>query len=103
MDEASQALLAMFAASKKIGKHNLWVGDIHQLPPIVALNGDRVKICNYGDIINGLQLLADNSSSPIYQLTTTYRFGQRAADYTGTFYNGTLRPINLAFIWCYHH
>ena len=91
MDEASQALLAMFAASKKIGKHNLWVGDIHQLPPIVALNGDRVKICNYGDMINGLQLLADNSSSPIYQLTTTYRFGQRAADYTGTFYNGTLK------------
>lgn len=91
MDEASQALLAMFAASKKMGKHNLWVGDIHQLSPIVALNGDRVKICNYGDMINGLQLLADNSSSPIYQLTKTYRFGQRAADYTGIFYNGTLK------------
>ncbi len=91
MDEASQALLAMFAASKKMGKHNLWVGDIHQLSPIVALNGDRVKICNYGDMINGLQLLADCSSSPIYQLTNTYRFGQRAADYTGIFYNGTLK------------
>jgi hypothetical protein len=41
-------------------------------------------------MINGLQLLADNSSSPIYQLTTTYRFGQRSADYTGLFYNGSL-------------
>lgn len=90
MDEASQALLAMFAACKKIGKNNLWVGDIHQLSPIVSLNGDRVKFCNYQKMIDGLSLLADNSSSPIYQLTKTYRFGQRAANYTGTFYNGSL-------------
>lgn len=90
MDEASQALLAMFAACKKIGKNNLWVGDIHQLSPIVSLNGDRVRFCNYQKMIDGLSLLADNSSSPIYQLTKTYRFGQRAANYTGTFYNGSL-------------
>lgn len=90
MDEASQAILPMFAASRKIGKKNLWVGDIHQLPPIVALNGDRIKICGYRTLIDGLKLLADNSSSPIYQLTTTYRFSQRAADYTGIFYNGSL-------------
>lgn len=90
MDEASQALLAMFAACKKMGKKNLWVGDIHQLSPIVSLNGDRVKFCNYQKMIDGLSLLADNSSSPIYQLTTTYRFGQRAADYTGIFYNDSL-------------
>lgn len=90
MDEASQALLAMFAACKKMGKKNLWVGDIHQLSPIVSLNGDRVKFCNYQKMIDGLSLLADNSSSPIYQLTKTYRFGQRAANYTGTFYNGSL-------------
>lgn len=90
MDEASQAILPMFAASRKIGKKNLWVGDIHQLPPIVALNGDRIKICGYRTLIGGLKLLADNSSSPIYQLTTTYRFSQRAADYTGIFYNDSL-------------
>ena len=90
MDEASQAILAMFAACKKLGKRNLWVGDIHQLSPIVALNGDLIKACGYQRMIDGLQLLADNSSSPIYQLTTTYRFGQRSADYTGIFYNGTL-------------
>ena len=90
MDEASQALLAMFAASRKMGKKNLWVGDIQQLSPIVALNGDRIKISNYQPLINGLQLLADNSSSPIYQLTTTYRFGQRAASYTGIFYGNSL-------------
>lgn len=90
MDESSQAILAMFAASRKIGKKNLWVGDIHQLPPIVSLNGTRIKICEYNSMINGLKLLADNSSNPIYQLTKTYRFGQRAANYTGIFYNNSL-------------
>ena len=90
MDEASQALLSMFAACKKMGKKNLWVGDIQQLAPIVSLNGDRIKSCGYQRLIDGLQLLADNSSSPIYQLTTTYRFGQRSADYTGMFYNNSL-------------
>ena len=90
MDEASQAILPMFAASRKIGKKNLWVGDIHQLPPIVILNQNRIKFCNYKPLVEGLKLLADNSSSPIYQLTTTYRFGQRSANYTGVFYNDSL-------------
>lgn len=90
MDEASQAILPMFAASRKIGKKNLWVGDIHQLPPIIILNQDRIKFCNYKPLVEGLKLLADNSSSPIYQLTTTYRFGQRSANYTGVFYNDSL-------------
>ena len=93
MDEASQAILPMFAASRKIGKKNLWVGDIHQLPPIVILNQDRIKFCNYKPLVEGLKLLADNSSSPIYQLTTTYRFGQRSANYTGVFYNDSLMSI----------
>ena len=90
MDEASQAILPMFAASRKIGRKNLWVGDIHQLPPIVILNQDRIKFCSYKLLVEGLKLLADNSSSPIYQLTTTYRFGQRSANYTGVFYNDSL-------------
>lgn len=96
MDEASQALLAMFAAARKMGKKNLWVGDINQLSPIVALNGDRVKFCGYREMIDGLQVLADNSSSPIYQLTTTYRLSQRSADYTGIFYNNSLVAKNDA-------
>lgn len=90
MDEASQAILPMFAACRKIGKKNLWVGDIHQLSPIVLLRNDRIRICGYDYLVNGLKLLADNSSSPIYQLTKTYRFGQRAANYTGIFYNNSL-------------
>ena len=90
MDEASQAILAMFAVCKKIGKRNLWVGDTHQLPPIVLLNKDRIKICGYKYLVDGLSLMAKNSSSPIYQLTKTYRLGQRAANYTGIFYNDSL-------------
>lgn len=90
MDEASQAVLPMFAACRKVGKRNLWVGDIHQLSPIVILNSDRIKICGYKHLVEGLKLLADNSTSPIYQLTTTYRFGQRTANYTGIFYNDSL-------------
>jgi hypothetical protein len=94
MDEASQAILAMFAACKRIGRKNLWVGDTHQLSPIVTLNEDRIKMCSYRPLVNGLKLLSDNSSSPIYQLTTVYRFGQRTADYTGIFYNDSLVAKN---------
>ncbi len=43
MDEASQALLAMFAASNKIGKKQLWVGDTAQLGPILSLNEDELN------------------------------------------------------------
>ena len=90
MDEASQAILAMFAASRKLGKKNLWVGDTHQLEPIVLLNKQIVKDLQYEPLINGLYLLAENSSSPVYQLTSTYRFGERAVSYTGMFYNDSL-------------
>ena len=90
MDEASQAIFPMFAASRKIGKRNLWGGDIHQRAPIVILNGNRITISGYKHLIEGLKLLADNSMSPIYQLATAYRFGQRAANYTGVFYNDSL-------------
>ena len=94
MDEASQAILTMFAASRKMGKKNLWVGDTHQLAPIVILNKQIVKELQYAPLINGLNLLAENSSSPIYQLTTTYRFGERAVRYTGMFYNDSLVAYN---------
>ena len=56
MDEASLAILPMFAACRKIGKRNLWVGDIHQLSPIVILNSDRIKICGYKHLVEGLKL-----------------------------------------------
>jgi hypothetical protein len=90
MDEASQALLAMFAASKKIGNKNLWVGDTAQLGPVVSLNEDRIAANNYYDFVNGLTTITTKRLLPLYQLTRTYRLTQRSANYTGIFYGDTL-------------
>lgn len=90
IDEASQALLAMFGAAKLLGKKNIWIGDTKQLPPIVALNEDKVNKKNYDFLVNGLQALSCLSSIPIFQLTETYRLPKRGADYTGLFYNNSL-------------
>ena len=103
MDEASQALLAMFAAAKKIGKVNLWVGDIKQMPPVVSLNSDRIKRSNYMGLVNGLDFITNNTEVPVYQMTETYRLTERAASYTGIFYqnslvaknHATVQPINM--------
>lgn len=90
VDEASQALLAMLAVCRKIGRKSLIVGDTHQLAPIVALNDDRVTHCGYRPLVNGLELLAGNSSHPVYQLTKSYRFSRRAAEFTSLFYTNPL-------------
>ena len=91
VDEASQALLAMFAAAKLLGKKNIWIGDTKQLPPVVAINEDKVYKKNYTFLVDGLKALSDISSVPIYQLTETYRLPNRGAHYTGLFYNNTLK------------
>jgi len=91
VDEASQALLAMFGAAKLLGKKNIWIGDTKQLPPVVAINEDKVIKKNYSFLVNGLKTLSNTSSVPIYQLTETYRLSNRGADYTGLFYNNSLK------------
>ena len=90
MDEASQAFTAMFAAVAKLGKNNLWVGDIRQLAPVVELNPDRVRDSGYDDLIDGLRLISCNREYPVMQLTKTYRLGARATAFTGIFYDDTL-------------
>ncbi|MBD5238842.1 MAG: AAA family ATPase [Bacteroidales bacterium] len=90
MDEASQALMPMFAAVNKIGHRNLWVGDIAQLGPVIALNEDRVASNGFNDYVNGLMTMSNKRQFPSYQLINTYRLTQRNADYTGIFYRGTL-------------
>ncbi len=91
VDEASQALLAMFGAAKLLGKKNIWIGDTKQLPPVVAINEDKVSKKNYGFLVDGLKALSDTSSVPIFQLTETYRLPNRGTNYTGLFYNNTLK------------
>jgi tRNA uridine 5-carbamoylmethylation protein Kti12 len=90
MDEASQALLAMFAAAKLLGKKNIWIGDTRQLPPVIALSDDKVSRKNYGALVDGLKALTETASLPIFQLTETHRLTDRAASYTGIFYKSSL-------------
>lgn len=102
VDEASQALLAMFGAAKLLGKKNIWIGDTKQLPPIIALNEDKVNKKNYNFLVDGLSALSNIPEFSIFQLTETYRLPDRAAKYTGLFYNNSLiskakKDIALSF------
>lgn len=93
MDEASQALLAMFAAVKLLGKKVVFVGDPNQLSPVIALNSDRIVRRNYHFYVDGLVSVNSLGATPSYRLTTTYRLPQRAASFTGFFYNHALVSV----------
>jgi len=93
VDEASQALLGMFAAAKRMGKKNIWIGDTNQLPPVVAISDDKVRRKNYDALIEGLKALSGNASVPIFQLTDTHRLTERASKYTGLFYCNHLHSV----------
>jgi DNA replication ATP-dependent helicase Dna2 len=102
VDEASQALLAMFGVAKLLGKKNIWIGDTKQLPPVVTINVDKVSKKNYDIFVDGLKSLSDTSLVPIFQFTETYRLPNRGSDYTGLFYNNSLKSkaktdIRLSF------
>ena len=90
MDEASQALLAMFAAVKLLGKKTLYVGDPNQLSPVMSLNSDRIARRNYHFYVDGIVSMNAMGSIPAYSLTTTYRLPARAASFTGIFYDNIL-------------
>lgn len=90
MDEASQALLAMFAAVKLLGKKTLFVGDPNQLSPVISLNSDRIARRNYHFYVDGIVSMNALGSIPAYSLTTTYRLPVRAATFTGIFYDNIL-------------
>lgn len=91
MDEASQALFAMFALSKIMGKKNIWIGDTNQLPPVVSINKDKVIKKNYTLLIDGLKTISTLTTVlPTYQLTETRRLSERAARYTSIFYHCAL-------------
>jgi hypothetical protein len=94
VDEASQAFLAMLAAANMLGKKNLWVGDIYQMPPIVVMSNDRIKRQGYEPLLNGLDTVTFSMKYPNYQLTDTFRLGRNAAKLTGIFYNGTLNSLS---------
>jgi DNA replication ATP-dependent helicase Dna2 len=91
VDEASQAFLPMLAAANMLGYKNLWVGDVKQMPPIVIISRDRVTRLGYTPTIEGLDTVTSSCKYKTYQLSDTYRLGNRAASFTGLFYNNTLK------------
>jgi rRNA-processing protein FCF1 len=96
VDEASQALLPMIAASKKLGKKVIWIGDQKQLAPIVQTNEDIINKRGWSEIIKGFDTLCNSIKMPEYMLCDTYRLTQRGADFTGIFYNNTLNSVSKA-------
>ena len=93
LDESSQALLAMLAGSQQLGEKCLWIGDLKQMPAVVSLNEDRIdSIEQYPLLIEGLRSLS-STLIPNYQLSITRRLTDRAARYTGLFYNNTLKAF----------
>lgn len=91
MDEASQALLAMFAAVKLLGQKTIFVGDPNQLSPVIALNTDRIIRRNYHFYVNGITSINTIETIPSYSLTSTYRLTPRAASFTSIFYRNQLQ------------
>lgn len=94
MDEASQALLPMIAASMKLGRKVILIGDQQQLPPIVLTNEDLINRFNWSDIIKGFQTICSYFSFNSFMLSDTYRMTARGAECTGAFYNNELRSVS---------
>lgn len=95
MDEASQALFAMIASCKRLGKKIVWIGDQNQLPPIVSLSEETMVRNDYGMLANGFNTLCDKFKYPYYLLIKTYRLLPKSASLTSIFYNEPLVPVNL--------
>lgn len=93
IDEASQALLPTFGAFQALARKCIWVGDQMQLPPVINLNADEVRRLNALDCVEGFKNVCYNNQFPGFLLNETYRFGQRAANFTGTFYKDKLKSV----------
>lgn len=94
MDEASQALYPMIAASMKLGRKVIWIGDQNQLPPIVITGEDVINRYDWGAIVKGFNTLCTNFSYPSFMLKETFRLTGRGAACTGIFYNNDLNSVS---------
>ena len=93
MDEASQALLPMIAATMTLGKKVVLIGDQNQLPPIVVTNEDVINRFQWASIVKGFETICQNFSFKSYMLSDTFRLTKRGAESTGIFYNNELRSV----------
>lgn len=94
MDEASQAILPMIAATFKLAKKIIWIGDQKQLPPISKINEDVINQNNWNDLIDGFGTLCKSFSYKSYMLCDTYRLTKRSAACTGIFYDNNLVSVS---------
>lgn len=93
MDEASQAVFAMVAATKNLGKKVIWIGDQNQMQPIILLNEEILVRNDFGLLANGFQTLCNNFDYQSYILTKTYRLLPKAAELTSSFYPIALESV----------
>lgn len=93
VDEASQALLPMIAASKKLGSKVVWIGDQKQLAPIVKTSEDKINTCGWGPIVKGFDTICNNILMPTFMLSDTFRLTKRSAIFTGIFYKNELNSV----------
>ena len=94
MDEASQALLPMIAATLKLGKKIIWIGDQYQLPPIVETNEDLINRYQWKGIVKGFETICRNFNFKSYLLSDTFRMTARGAACTGVFYDNQLSSVS---------
>ena len=94
VDEASQALLQMIAAAKRLGKKSLFVGDVKQLPPVIQMKSSKVRENGYVHLVEGLNSITEMSLYPTYQLTESRRLTERGTRYTGKFYGDSLVSLS---------
>ena len=64
------------------------------MPPIVKTSKDRIRKQGYEPLIDGFDTLTVSNKFKTYQLCDTYRLGERAAAFTGLFYNGNLKSMS---------
>ena len=93
VDEASQALLQMIAAAKRLGKKSLFVGDVKQMPPVVQIKNSKISDNGYESLVEGLNSITQAALYPTYQLTETRRLTDRGTAYTGIFYKDSLKSL----------
>lgn len=93
VDEASQAVLPMLAASTKLGKKVIWIGDQNQLSPIVMTNEDIINKYQWSPIVKGFETICHQFAFNSYMLCDSFRLTQRGADSTGFFYDNQLRSV----------
>lgn len=94
MDEASQAYLPMIAATMKLGKKVIWVGDQEQLSPIVTMSDELIADNKWWPMVSGFKSVCENLSVPAYMLCDSFRLTRRGADFTGSFYDGNLNSVS---------